>query len=170
MTQLTGEVVVTSAIAAPASEVWARVVTAAGVNDELGPWLRMTVPRRYREQAGDLNVDDVPLNETIGRSWVLLFGLIPVDYDALKLVEREPGRRFQEDSTMLSLSRWRHERIVEPAGEGACTVTDRLQFTPRRPLRWIPGSSRLAEAIVGFLFRHRHRRLRSHFATKQVSG
>lgn len=160
----TGEVVVTSSLDAPAAAVWERVVTVAGVNDELGPWLRMSVPRRYRSQAGDLNIDDVPLHEVLGRSWVKLLGVLPVDYDALMLVEREPGRRFQEDSTMLSLARWRHERIVEPAGDGRCTVTDRLQFTPRRPLRWIPGCSRLVEAIVGILFRHRHRRLASHFS------
>lgn len=158
------EVVVSSTVDAPAGHVWSRVVTAAGVNDELGPWLSMTVPPRYRDQAGDLNIDDIPLDETIGRSWVKLLRLIPVDYDALRLVEREPGRRFQEDSTMLSLARWRHERTVEPAGETACIVTDRLEFVPRRPLRWLPGSSRIVAAIVRRLFRHRHRRLRAYFA------
>ncbi len=153
----------TSSVAAPAADVWARVVTVAGVNDELGPVLSMTVPKRFRDEAEDLNVDDVPLGEVLGKSWVKLFGVLPVDYDALQLVEREPGRRFQEDSTMLSLARWRHERIVEPAGEGVCTVTDRLQFVPRRPLRWIPGSSRVVERIVRALFTHRHRRLEARF-------
>ena len=163
MTATTGEVVVSSTISADAPAVWSRVVSVAGVNHELGPLLSMTVPRQLRERAADLNIDDLPLGEPIGRSWVKLFGLIPVDYDLLCLTEREPGRRFQEVSTMATLSPWRHERTVEPAGEAACTVTDRLQFTPRRPLRWLPGSSRLVEAIVRRLFQHRHRRLAEHF-------
>jgi ligand-binding SRPBCC domain-containing protein len=160
-----GEVVVSSTLDAPAAAVWSRAVTVSGVNHELGPWLQMTVPRRYRGAADDLNIDDVPLGEVLGRSWVKLFGLIPVDYDDLRLVEREPGRRFQEDSQLLSLARWRHERVVERVGEGTCTVTDRLQFRPRRPLAWIPGSNRLVEAIVRAIFNHRHRRLKAYFGS-----
>jgi hypothetical protein len=159
-----GEVVVASTVAAPAAVVWARVVTVAGVNDELGPWLKMTVPKGLRDQGDDLNIDDVPLHEVLGRSWVKLFGVIPVDYDDLKLVEREPGRRFQEDSRLFSLEMWKHERVVEPVGESACTVTDTLRFRPRRPLAWMPGSNGFVAAIIRALFRHRHRRLVRRFA------
>ena len=37
-----------------------------------------------------------------GRSWILLFGVMPVDYDDLGLERIEPGRGFLERSTMLT--------------------------------------------------------------------
>jgi hypothetical protein len=54
---------------------------------------------------------------------------------------------------------WTHERIVDPTGESACTVTDRLDWEPKRLIGLLPWSNRVVAAIVGFLFRHRHRRL-----------
>ena len=74
----------------------------------------------------------------LGRSWILLGGLLPVDYDDLKLAELEPGRRFLERSRTLTFSVWQHERIVEPEGEGRCRVTDRLGFELQA--RQSPGS------------------------------
>jgi hypothetical protein len=84
----------TTALAAPAERVWARVTTFAGVNDELRPWLRMTAPRRLR----DASLDDVELGRPVCRSWVLLGGVVPVEYDDVTLVERGPGMRFLERS------------------------------------------------------------------------
>ena len=148
-------------LAAPASEVWDRALTPAGINYELGPWLRMTVPPGLRGRT----VADVRPGERPGRSWLLLFGVLPVDCDDLGIVELEAGRRFLERSTMATMRLWQHERIVEHVGNGACTVTDRLSFELRRPLAAMPGSARLGRAIVGFLFRHRHGRLRARFGT-----
>jgi ligand-binding SRPBCC domain-containing protein len=148
------EVVQTTALRAPAAEVWSRAVSEEGINDELRPILRMTMPPKLRGRT----IDDVPVGEPLGRSWILLLGLIPVDFDDLALAELEPGRRFLERSKMASLSPWQHERTVEPEGEG-CRVTDRLTFELRRPLRWLPGSGALAAAVVRRLFAHRHRRL-----------
>ena len=148
-----------SRLAAPAGEVWDWALTPAGINYELGPWLRMTVPPGLRGR----NVADVRPGERPGRSWLLLSGVLPVDYDDLGIVELEPGRRFLERSTMATMRLWQHERVIEPAGEGACGITDRLSFELRRPLAAMPGSARLARAIVAFVFRHRHRRLRARF-------
>jgi hypothetical protein len=145
----------TSVVALPAHRMWARATSPAGINDELRPLLRMTVPRRLR----GMSVEEAPLGEVIGRSWILLFGLIPVEYDDLCLVELEPGRRFLERSSMLTMSSWQHERTVEPGGAERCRVTDRLEFELRRPLDRLPGSAAAGRAIVGALFRHRHRRL-----------
>jgi ligand-binding SRPBCC domain-containing protein len=144
-----------SVVPGPAEEVWARAISEEGINDELRPILRMTMPAGLRGKT----VDDVEVGVPLGRSWILLFGLIPVDYDDLQLAELGPGHRFLERSQMLSMRVWQHERSVEPAGEGSSRVTDRLGFELRRPLAWAPGSSRLARAIVAALFRHRHRRL-----------
>lgn len=146
-------------LAAPAEAVWARAITPEGINDELRPILRMTTPRGMNGPT----IDDMPVGEPLGRSWILLLGFLPVDWDDITVAELEPGRRFLERSTMLSMSLWQHEREVAPTGDGACQVTDRLTFQLRRPLAWVPGSSRLASAIVRRLFAHRHNRLvRSH--------
>lgn len=145
---------IASDLAASPEAVWQRVVTPAGINDELLPLMRMTMPRHLR----GATIDQIPLRQRIGRCWLLLLGLVPVDYDDLALVEVDPGRRFLEHSTMLTQSRWSHERIVEPH-DGGCRVIDRL--------RW-EGRTRAFEAVFGaavpILFRHRHRRLRRHFA------
>jgi hypothetical protein len=146
----------TSALAVAADELWAAATTIEGISYELAPILRMTVPRG----AGDMNIASIPLNEPVGRSWILLGGVVPVDYDLITVTERGPGLRFQERSTMASLKRWNHERTVEPDGEGRCRVTDRLEFEPR-----MRGTGRLAAAIVRFLFRHRHTRLARRYGT-----
>jgi hypothetical protein len=145
----------TSVMAGDADVLWARAISEEGINDELRPILRMTMPSRLRGKT----IDDVEVGVPLGRSWILLFGLIPIDYDDLFLAELGPGHRFVERSSMLSMRVWQHERSVEPVDAGSCRVTDRLSFELRRPLAWIPGSERLARAIVAALFRHRHRRL-----------
>jgi hypothetical protein len=145
----------TSVISRPASEVWERAVSEEGINHELAPILRMTVPRGLAGRT----VDTVEVGVPLGRSWILLGRVLPVDYDDLFLAELEPGRRFLERSRTLTFSVWQHERIVEPLGERSCRVADRLAFELKRGVAWIPGMARLGAAVVGFLFRHRHRRL-----------
>lgn len=150
-----------SRLAAPAQAVWERVITPAGVNDEMRPLMRMTVPRGL----DDFNIEDAELGVPIGRSWVLLFGLVPFDYDDLTLVRVEPGRGFLERSRMLSQRLWEHERTIEPDGEGACIVTDRVAWEPRLP---VPGA--LLAPLIGTFFRHRHSRLRRRFAGEPVAA
>ena len=87
--------------------------------------------------------------------WLLLFGLIPVDRSDLTLMEIEPGRRFLEQSPMLGMKLWRHERIIVPVSGGA-TVTDRLEFAPRF-------ASGLVCWFVRLFFNHRHAVLRRRF-------
>lgn len=146
-----------SELAAPAGEVWAAATDQAGINGELKPLLRMTMPARVR----GVPLDEFPIGSPVGRSWILLFGLIPVDYDDLCLVELEPPRRFRERSKTLMFGLWEHERTVEPSAGDGCVVTDRLGFTLKPPLYRVPGAAAAARAVVGFLFGHRHRRLRA---------
>lgn len=136
------------------------MVSPGGINHELGPWIRMTMPRGLRHKT----IDDVKPGQQLGRSWLLLFGVIPFDYDDLGLAELEPGRRFLERSTMLSMRRWEHERSVTPAGDGACEVTDRVAFELRRGLARLPGLERPVRALIARVFEHRHRRLTAHFS------
>ena len=97
-------------IDAPAEQVWERVVTPEGINDELPPWMTMSMPRG----AKDLTVDTVPVGAPVGRCWLRLFGVLPFDYDDLMIAELRPGRGFHEQSTMLSMRLWRHERTLDP--------------------------------------------------------
>ena len=145
----------TSEVPRAAADVWARAVSEEGINHELSPILRMTMPRGLRGKT----IDDVEVGVPLGRSWILLGRVLPVDYDDLCLAELEPGRRFLERSRTATFDPWQHERIVEPVGEASCRVTDRLSFELKPRMARIPGSARMATAIVRFLFRHRHRRL-----------
>jgi hypothetical protein len=155
--QRRAEITVASELDADAAAVWARAIDPDGINYELGPLMRMTVPRG----AEDFGLDDLEPGR-IGRSWVLLFGFVPFDYDDITVIRVEPGRSFLERSTMLSQRLWEHERTVDPGGDGRCRVTDRVAWEPRLPL---PGA--LLRPLILAIFRHRHRRLRRalHYAS-----
>ena len=153
---------------APADRVWQRIVTPAGINDELRPWMTMSMPPGIQS----LNIDNVPIGEPLGRSWLRLFGVLPFDYDQLSIAALEPGRAFREESTMLSMSRWRHERSVTPSTETNAhgrthgrthertIVRDRITFMLRPGLRF---ATPLVAVGLRSLFGHRHRRLQRYF-------
>jgi hypothetical protein len=101
--QRRAEIRVSSGLPATPEAVWSRAMSAEGINDELGPVFRMTVPRGLE----DLDLAKVGPGR-LGRSWILLFGLLPVDYDDLGLERIEQGRGFLERSTMLS---HRHQQL-----------------------------------------------------------
>ncbi|MCF4166219.1 hypothetical protein L2U69_11235 [Zavarzinia compransoris] len=145
-------VTVSSVVAAPRAAVWAHVSTFEGVNDELGPLVRMSHP------ATTAVLDEsLPLDRPLFRSWLLLFGVLPVDYDHIGFAHIAAGSGFAERSTMGSLKVWHHDRRLEDV-PGGTRVTDRLAFAPR-----LPGTAGVARRIVGALFRHRHRRLARRF-------
>lgn len=81
-----GPIVTFSLLHADAETVWARVCTFEGVNDEFGGLLRMTAPAEVKE-AG---LGGVQVGEPVCRSWILLLGVIPIDYDDITLVELDP--------------------------------------------------------------------------------
>jgi hypothetical protein len=148
--QRRAEIAVSSELAADAAALWERIIDPAGINDELRPLMRMTVPAGAR----DFGLDD-PEPGHIGRSWLLLFGFLPFDYDDLTIVRLEHGRGFLERSSMLSMRLWEHERTLTPLGKGRCRITDRVAWQPRPPL---PGV--WLRPLVHAIFNHRHRRLR----------
>jgi ligand-binding SRPBCC domain-containing protein len=159
VTSRPAEISIASRVEAPPEAVWDRVTTPEGINDEMRPWMRMTVPRGFEK----LDPAEITLGEKIGRSWILLFGFLPIDYDDLTLVRLEIGRGFLERSRMLSQRSWEHERTLEPAGSGGCLVTDRVRWEPRLGL---PGAP--LRPLFRWFFRHRHRRLRRRFGGVEV--
>jgi hypothetical protein len=143
-----------STLPVTAADVWRRVTTAEGINDELFPWLRMTVPVEMR----DMTIDQLPTGICLGRSWFLAFGVFPVEFDDISLAEVGPGYRFKEASRMLGIQTWVHERTVRDICGGS-EVHDQLTFELRRPGAWIPGWRLVVTGMLKFLFRHRHSRL-----------
>jgi hypothetical protein len=105
---------------------------------------------------GDLTSSWKP-GERRFRSWLLLLGLLPVDYDDVSFSEIDAGRRFLERSSLLSQQLWEHERVIEPESYG-CRITDRIRFEPRLP--WL---APLYAPVFRAVFRLRHRNLRKLF-------
>jgi len=81
------EISVSSRLDASPNAVWDRVITPEGINDEMRPYLRMTLP----PGVGEINPETVEIGVPIGRSWILLFGLLPIDYDEVCLVRLDPA-------------------------------------------------------------------------------
>jgi len=138
-----------TALAADAARVWAHATSFDGVNRELAPFAHMTTPPSVQT----IDENTVVLGQRLLRSWILAFGVMPIDYDDVVIVELEVGRRFLERSTMLTQRVWEHERTVEPA-PGGCVLRDRIRFEPR-----IPALGYAQKPIFKMVFRNRHRQL-----------
>lgn len=142
----------TSRLRVDAETLWSHATSPSGVNAEFWPLLRMTFP---------LGVTDLSQGWDSGRklfrSWLLLFGVLPVEYDDLTLVEVEPGRRFLERSRMFSQRVWQHERCLV-AVAGGCEVSDRVQFVP-----FLAALGPIYRTVFRGVFLLRHRNLRRRF-------
>ncbi len=148
-----------SHLARPADEVWAHATSMRGVNEELSPWLRMTYPKGFDDLAASvLQRGGAPPEEPLFTSWILALGGFPAERWRLRIVALGPERRFVEESRVLTLSLWRHERSVAPEADGGCTLRDTLTFAPRLALALAP-----VTALVRALFTRRHAFLRRRF-------
>jgi hypothetical protein len=151
-----------SVLPVSAETLWAHATSAEGINYELAPLLRMTAPDDLGGLGAGADVN-VVLGTPLLRSWLLLFGFLPVGTDDIALAEHVPNVRFVEVSRVTGMRSWRHERSLSRAPGGETTLTDRLTFEPRL----------LAAAyarVLSFLFRHRHARLRARFAATAAAA
>ena len=139
-------------------QVWERVTSPEGINDELAPILSMGMPRGYE----DATVASVPVGVPLGKAWLRLGGILPVDYDDLLIAELDPPHGFHERSSMLVARSWEHRRQLMSVGEDRTLVTDELTIEPRLPV-----PARVPRTIVRALFGHRHGRLAAHFADEE---
>ncbi|MGV9797927.1 hypothetical protein ACWDTP_07690 [Mycobacterium sp. NPDC003449] len=143
-----------SEIACPIDRVWERVTTQEGINDEMGPYMKMTMPRQFRGKS----IADVSPGTRIGKSFLLLFGVLPFGFDDITIAKIEPGRMFREESIMTGMRIWVHHRTLEPLGDNTI-VTDEITLAPQAPMGLIPGWGRLMSWVLSAFFSHRHRRL-----------
>lgn len=141
-------------IDSPVDTVWEHVTSQKGINDELAPFLKMTMPRRFKGRS----IADVAAGTHVGKSLLLLFRLLPFGFDDITITRIEPGRMFREESVMTGMRVWTHHRILEQAG-GKTIVTDEVSFAPCAPMGLIPGWGQLMARILFALFTHRHHRL-----------
>lgn len=137
-----------SQLQASPQTAWQWITSVKGITREIMPLMRMSFPRGVSSLT-DLMIEP---GRPLFRSILYLGGLLPMDGSLLTLLELRPGEGFVEQSPMLSMKLWRHERSITPTNEG-CTVTDVLTFEPR-----------FATPLVGWfvrqLFTHRHQVLR----------
>ena len=141
-----------STLRAPAARVWEWITSIDGISREMWPIFRMTVPRGLRT-LGDVKVEP---GVRMFRSYVFLFGFLPIDYSDMTLLELEPGRGFLEQSPMGSMKSWRHERRILPAPSdpNAVVLVDQLTFEPRMLKRFVGW-------FIRRVFTHRHAVLRA---------
>ena len=139
--------------------VWEWITSVEGIRAEMRPVLRMTVPKSLR---GLADVQITP-GRRLFRSLVLLFGIVPIDYSDLTLIEMRMGEGFIEQSPMGSMLLWRHERriVADHADPAGVILVDRLTFQPR-------GAATLVGWFVKRFFEHRHAVLRAHFGSVAV--
>ena len=145
---------ISSVLAADRETVWAHCSSVQGVQRELSPWFRMTFP----DDVARLTPERVTLGKPLSRSVLLLFGVLPLDWDDVTFIEIDPGRRFVERSSMASQRVWEHERFLEDVA-GGTRITDRLRWEGR-----FPGAAALFDLVVPRLFTWRHQQLRKIFA------
>jgi len=139
-------------LAAPLGVVWERASAVSGANDELWPLAKMTFPIRLDRRT--------PPEQIVGRrfrSWMLAFGVVPVDRRTVQIEVFEEGR-FRECSTSWLQGRVCHERTAVAVDQGSTVLTDTLV---------LESHGRLVDALlrrsITLTFRRRHRRLRRHF-------
>ena len=141
-----------SKLMAPRERIWEWITSIDGISAEMRPLLRMTFPRHIRSLASL----EIQPGVRLFRSYLLLFGILPIDYSDLSLLELRPGKGFIEQSPMGSMALWRHERYIEPCPSepAALQLVDQLSFQPRMaPL--------LVAWFVRRFFAHRHKVLRA---------
>ena len=140
------------------AELWDWSTSVHGVDAEMGPIMKLDFPKGMTH----IPRDGTGLNKPLGNCKFLLFGFLPVDLSKLTFVEVEPGRRFVEQSPLLSMKRWRHERTITPAADGT-KVVDSLEFTPRF-------GTPMVTWFISKFFQHRHKVLLEHYRERRSAA
>ncbi len=141
-----------SDLAAPIAAVLP-TLTLRGVNSELWPWVRMTAPEAWAARP----LSEWPEKTPLFASWLLLFGVLPIDRHAFYLAAVLPGEGFVETSSSFINAQWNHTRTIATIA-GGCRVTDAVHYESRLAVLGY-----LLQPVYQFVFWWRHRRLRARF-------
>jgi ligand-binding SRPBCC domain-containing protein len=126
--------------------MWKWITSAEGINHELFPMLHMSSLSDFSTK----KLNTIQLGVPITKSWLLLFGLLPIGISELTLVELHIGERFIEQSKMSFMKYWRHERMIAPHGTGTI-IRDVLTFEPIM-------LNKSCTFFIKRLFRNRHKK------------
>lgn len=106
--------------------LWQHITQMKNINVELSPFIKMTYPAKMSE-IGDR---EVLMNEVLFKSWILLFGFIPIDLHHLCLGKIDFGTGFYENSYSVYMRYWKHTRTINERNEKVF-VRDEIHFSPR---------------------------------------
>ncbi|MEQ8714323.1 MAG: hypothetical protein RIC80_14990 [Cyclobacteriaceae bacterium] len=129
------------------------LLTMKGVNKELSPLICMTAPSEWSSKP----IFEWPTGKVLFASWILLFGILPIDRHTFFFQSIDRQRGFAESSSSFTNKLWQHRRDINRNG-ASCRVTDTVEFQCRLSV--------LAYALAPvyrIIFKHRHRVLRSYF-------
>lgn len=127
--------------------------TMKGVNRELSPLIRMTAPSEWSSKT----ILEWPTGKVLFSSWILLFGILPIDRHMFFFQSIDRQRGFAEASSSFTNRRWHHRRDINRTGT-SCRVTDTVEFQCRWPLL-----AYVLAPVYQFIFKHRHQVLRSYY-------
>lgn len=147
------EIEMESILKANKDAVMSHALTLEGVNEELSPFARMTIPRPWKGRA----LDTWPTFEKVFDSYILLFCVLPVDIHHLCIESIDDGG-FKERSSTLMHRYWNHDRTIADLGNGTVSVRDRVCFKPKMPLAGL-----LIKPLYNIIFKNRHKKLKQKF-------
>jgi len=88
-----------STLRASRTEIWNWITDITCLRKEMMPFLRMTAPRGVAR----LTDVQVTLGKPLFRSWILYFGVLPLDYSKVTLLSFAFEQGFVEQSPMVSM-------------------------------------------------------------------
>ena len=135
-----------------ADTLWQWIISKKGINTELSPILKMTSLDRFNIK----HKDQLKLGQPMTISWIMLFGIIPIDRSKITLMAIEEGKYFIEQSPMIGMKLWRHKRSITEFATKGSVLIDELDFEPRF----------FKSVIIWFikkLFENRHQQLKRIF-------
>jgi hypothetical protein len=127
------------------------LLTMIGVNTELSPFISMTAPSQWVNRP----IFEWPAGQVLFSSWILLFGIIPIDRHTFFFQSIDGNSGFSEESSSFTNKLWHHRRRIDWGGANY-RVTDTIEFESRLPVL-----TNIFATVYRFIFRHRHKVLRS---------
>jgi hypothetical protein len=105
------------------------------------------------------------LGKTLFRIWILLFGLLSVEYDGVCLAEIVPGNGFVEISAMLAQAEWRRDKDPRGPSRRRVQASEHGDLGSARRSLWTRAGS-----LFRLVFLYRHYRLRRLFGNVPARG